>query len=357
MADIRVGIIGIEIDRSWSAIAHIPALRTVPGYRLCAVSTTRQASAAAAATHYGIPHAFAGHEALVTSPEIDLVVVTTKVPAHLDLVTAALHAGKHVYCEWPLGNGLAEAKQMAQLSKSTNARTIVGLQARVSPTFCYVRDLVSQSYVGRVLSSSLIGTGMSWGARIEAPNAYLADRRNGATMLSIPMGHTLDGICSVLGEMRQVSAILENGRTETTIIETGETIPMSAPDQVGLVGRTASGVILTSHYRAGTGPGTGLLWEIYGTSGTIRMTGMSGHAQVADLSLEGTNREGGTLEPLIVPDSYFHTTLREGPALNVAEMYHRLAQDLREGSRTCPDFDDAVARHAMLETIEATALG
>lgn len=62
-------------------------------------NTTRRESAAAAAAHYGIPHAFVGHEALVSSPDVDIVVVTVKVPAHLELVTAAMAAGKHVYCE------------------------------------------------------------------------------------------------------------------------------------------------------------------------------------------------------------------------------------------------------------------
>jgi predicted dehydrogenase len=213
MAPIRVGFIGMQIDRSWSAVAHVPALRAVPRYEIRAVSMTRQESTDAAAAHYGIPHAFAGHEALITSPEVDLVVVTTKVPAHLELVTAALEAGKHVYCEWPLGKGLAEARQMAELARTQGVRTVIGLQARVSPTVSYVRDLVRDGFVGEVLSSSLIGQSMSWGERIEAPNAYLADRRNGATMLSISIGHALNAVCSVLGEMRQVAAILANGRT------------------------------------------------------------------------------------------------------------------------------------------------
>jgi len=214
----------------------------------------------------------------------------------------------------------------------------------------------AQGYLGTVLSSSLIGTGLSWGEMINAPNAYVADRRNGATMLSIPIAHTLDAICSVLGEMRQVAAIFANGRTETTIIETGETIPMTAHDQVGLVGRIEGGAVLSAHYRGGTGPGTGLLWETYGTKGTLRVTGAGGHAQLIDLSLEGSERQDGPLAPLAVPDNYYHTDLRQGPALNVAEMYYRLACDLREGSRTCPDFDDAVTRHEMLDAIEAGEL-
>lgn len=352
MTPIRVGIIGMQIDQSWAAIAHVPALREIAGYEISAVSTTRQESAEAAAAHYGIPQAFVGHQALVTSPDVDLVAVTVKVPAHFELVTAAIEAGKHVYCEWPLGNGLAEAQQMAELARAHNVRAIVGLQACVSPTISYARDLVAEGYIGEVLSSSLIGTGISWGGVIDARNAYTADQRNGATLLSIPVGHTLDAVCSILGEFQQVSGVLANGRTEATVQETGETISMTAHDQVAVAGRTEKGALVSAHYRGGMGPGTGLLWEIYGTKGTLQITGACGHAQLVDLSLACSHDPAEPLAPLVVPDSYYHTRLREGTALNVAEMYYRFAKDIREGTHSCPDFDHAVKRHEMLNAIE-----
>ncbi|MFA7481456.1 MAG: Gfo/Idh/MocA family oxidoreductase [Vulcanimicrobiota bacterium] len=351
MTPIRVGIIGMQVDRSWGAIAHVPALRALPEYEISAVSTTRRESADAAAAHYKIPRAFVGHEALVTSPDVDLVTVTVKVPAHLELVSAAIAAGKHVFCEWPLGNGLAEAEQMAALARSAGVKTAIGLQAHVSPTISYVRDLVKDGRIGDILSSVLIGRSLTWGSRVQAPNAYTADRANGATMLSIPVGHTLDAVCSVLGELQQVTGVLAQGRTETVIEETGETIPMTAHDQIGLVARTENGVVLTTLYYGGTQPGTGLLWEIYGSSGTLRVSGEFGHMQIADLKLEGALGERTSLAPLDVPERYFHTELRQGPPLNVAELYHRFAKDLHEGTNSCPDFDHAVIRHKMLEAI------
>src|ERR1700751_244305 len=94
---IGVGIIGVEPGRSWSAVAHIPALRSLPQYRLVALSTRRQESADAAARTYGIEHAFDNYQALVSHPEVDLAVVSVKVPHHLDLVSAAIAAGKGIY--------------------------------------------------------------------------------------------------------------------------------------------------------------------------------------------------------------------------------------------------------------------
>src|SRR5439155_19659564 len=112
---------------------------------------------------FGVHLAFDNHQDLVNRPEVDVVAVTVKVPYHLELVTAALNAGKAVYCEWPLGNGLIEAETLAALAKEKGVLAVVGLQARSAPSVAYVRDLIRQGYVGEVLSTTLIGSGMGWG--------------------------------------------------------------------------------------------------------------------------------------------------------------------------------------------------
>jgi len=47
----------------------------------------------------------------------------------LEIAKAAIGAGKHVYCEWPLGNGLAEAEEMAALARTKGVLGVVGTQA------------------------------------------------------------------------------------------------------------------------------------------------------------------------------------------------------------------------------------
>ncbi len=107
---IRVGIIGANPDRGWAAQAHIPALKSLADdFEITALSTSRRESADAASKIFGVPLAFDNHYDLVNSAAVDVVAVTVKVPYHLELATAALDAGKAVYCEWPLGNGLTEA--------------------------------------------------------------------------------------------------------------------------------------------------------------------------------------------------------------------------------------------------------
>src|SRR5881296_2477067 len=168
---IRVGIIGANPDRGWAAQAHIPALKLLSNdFEITALSTTRRESAEAAGKLFGVPAAFDNHQDLVSRADVDVVAVTVKVPYHLELATAALDAGKSVYCEWPLGNGLKEAETLAALAKKKGVLAVVGLQARSAPSVAYVRDLIKQGYVGEVLSTTLIGSGMGWGPTVEPYN-------------------------------------------------------------------------------------------------------------------------------------------------------------------------------------------
>src|SRR5947208_16450107 len=94
---IRVGIIGANPDRGWAAQAHIPALKSLPDdFEITALSTSRRESADAARKLLGVPLAFDNHQDLVSSGAVDVVAVTVKVPHHLELAAAPLHAGKAV---------------------------------------------------------------------------------------------------------------------------------------------------------------------------------------------------------------------------------------------------------------------
>jgi predicted dehydrogenase len=68
---------------------------------------------------------FADVADLAASPDVDVVAVTVTVtvPHPLPIVTSAIAAEKHVYCDWPLGNGLAEAEAMARMAGECAARS------------------------------------------------------------------------------------------------------------------------------------------------------------------------------------------------------------------------------------------
>ena len=234
---VRVGIIGLSASGGFAAGAHVPALRALDGYELRGCSASSPESAAAAAAKHDVPLAFGSAELLAASDEIDLVVVTVKTPHHYELVMTALQAGKAVLCEWPLGNGSAQSAELAAEAHRRGLRTAVGLQARAAAPVLFLRDLVADGYVGEVLSTTIIGSGVTYGAHVPPAARYSLDPANGATMLSIPMGHTLDAACLVLGEFTDFTSTLTTRRPVVHDSATGEALPMSVPDQIAVSGR------------------------------------------------------------------------------------------------------------------------
>ena len=352
---VRVGIVGLTPGRSWAARAHLPALRALPEYEVVGVASSSAESAAAAARALAIPRSYASVPDLVRAPEVDIVAVTVKVPAHREIVDAALAAGKAVYCEWPLGNGLADAEAMAEAARRAGARTAVGLQARSSPTIRYVRDLVRDGFVGEVLSTTLVGSSGSMGADVPEHLVYLNDRVNGANVLTIPFGHAIDALCWVLGDMRSLSATLATRRTSYRVVETGEQRTRDIADQVMVTGTLADGTAVVAHYRGGSSLATNFRWEINGTDGDLEVTAPSGQAQAAELTLRGGRAETGGIEVMHVPPGY-RSTPEDLPsvAINVAEAYARFAQGDSVADQI-PDFDDAVRLHRLLDAIERSA--
>src|SRR5439155_976379 len=179
-----VGIIGVSPVRGWATTAHIPALRALPSYEIRALSTHSAESARAVSEAFGVTTVFSEHEQLVTRPDIDVVAVTVKVPRHRELVCAALAAGKAVYCEWPLGRDLDDARAMAALAAQQGVRTAVGLQARQAPAVEFVRELLRDGYAGEVLSTTMVGLSVPGGV-VARPNAYMLDQASGASLLTI----------------------------------------------------------------------------------------------------------------------------------------------------------------------------
>src|SRR6059036_3817373 len=192
-----VGIIGVSPVRGWAATAHIPALRALPNYEIRALSGHSAESARAIGEAFGISAVFSDHEQLVSQPDVDVVAVTVKVPHHRELVSAALSAGKAVYCEWPLGRDLDDARAMAKLAAEQGVRTVVGLQARQAPAIEFVRELLGDGYVGEVLSTTMIGVSVP-GDVVVQPNVYMLDRNSGANLLTVAVGNSLDTLNHVL---------------------------------------------------------------------------------------------------------------------------------------------------------------
>ena len=353
-----VGIIGASASRGWAAAAHIPALQALPNYEIRALSASSAESARAAGEMYGVSAVFSDHEQLVSQPDVDVVAVTVKVPRHRELVTAALAAGKAVYCEWPLGRDLDDAQAMAKLASERDVRTVVGLQGRQAPAIQFVQELLDDGYVGDVLSTTIVGLSLAGDTVINA-NAYMLDNDNGANLLTIAVGHSIDTLNHVLGEFADLSALSDLRRPRITIEETGEQIRKTASDQIAVIGTLTSGATASVHVREAVAGGTGFLWEINGSDGTLRITAdapLPGIFPVTVAGAHGPNEPAELAVPAALAQKWPALTSLQGtPAFNVGRVYAAFAADRDHGTRTVPDFADAVRRHEVIAAIERSA--
>ncbi|MFI9722884.1 Gfo/Idh/MocA family protein [Streptomyces sp. NPDC052396] len=359
---IRVGVIGASPERGWAARAHVPALMALPEYEISAVGTSRPESARAAARQFGAAHAFTDARQLAEHPEVDLVVITVKVPAHAELVEAALAAGKHVYCEWPLARTTEEADTLTQSARTAGVHHVIGLQARFAPAIAYARDLVAGGHVGRVTSATVYAArGKGAGGRIPAWAAYTLQHDNGAGTLEVAGGHTLDALQHVLGNVSDLSATLSVQHPVCTIAETGEVVEATSPDHLLLNATLTDGAVVSAHIHDTKGTDARTRLEISGTKGDLAITstaaGGPAGIQIGELRLLGTDVSDGTWRELPIPSRY-HLTSGIGPAaegVNVAQMYARLALDLHTGSRSVPDFEAGLRLHRLLDVIRLSA--
>jgi predicted dehydrogenase len=353
-----VGIVGVSPFRGWAAAAHIPALRALPNYEIRALSAHSADSARAAGEVFGVSAVFSDHEQMVAQADVDVVAVTVKVPHHLELVSAALAAGKAVYCEWPLGRDLDDARAMAALAAKQGVRTVVGLQARQAPAIQFVQALLADGYVGEVLSTTMVGLSVPGDVVVQA-NAYMLDAANGANVVTIALGHSLDTLSFVLGEFADLSAVSDLRRPLIAIEETGEQMVKTASDQVAVIGTLTTGATASVHIREAVAGGTGFLWEINGTDGTLRITAPAAYPEIVPLTVWGARGRNEPAE-LAVPATLTQKwpaldSLEGAPAYNVGLAYAAFAADIDNGTHSTPDFADAVARHEVIAAIQRSA--
>jgi len=349
---IRVGIVGVNPSRGFASIAHIPAMQALPEFEITAVCTTRQESAEAAARHLRVPLAFADPAKLAQHPDVDLVTVSVKVPDHYVPVMAAIEAGKHVYCEWPLGRNTDEAARMLAAAERNGVRHAVGLQGQVSPAINYTKDLIADGYVGRVLSATMIACAPNWGATID--RAYQADRANGANLLTITGGHTVDALCHCLGEFQELTAFVVSQRDRIPLEGTGEIVTKTSPDQLVVNGIVGDGAVVSFQVRGGMRRGTEFLFEVHGEEGDLQLTATSrASMQRQELNLKGARGDSSALADLTIPGKYRWVPegVQPDSRYNVAQLYVRLGESIRDGKPVSPGFDAAVTRHRLLDAI------
>lgn len=355
---LRVGIIGGSVNNGWARGTHIPAIEHLDNLELTAVGTSNMESARKSAEVFQAAHAFDQVEELAQHPDVDLVVISINVKEHYEAVKAAIPAGKPIYCEWPLGSSTAEALDMQQWVESHQLPNAIGLQARQAPAVHYIKDLLAEGYVGKVLSANLKVFIDGMGGVADKSTAYLFDRKIGGNLFTIVGGHNIDAFTYMLGNFRELSATAAQQFPEVELTDIGKVIPKTTDDQILVTGKLTSGAAASIHIQGGVRHQTGLTLEIFGDKGTIVL-----HApatiQFGSYQLQGAGADDTELHELTIPDTYYHVPepLKSdaGLVLNVAQVYSKFTEDIRNGTSLTPGFAEAVQLHRLLDAIEKAA--
>ena len=224
---------------------------------LTAVCTTRADSAEAARRAWGARLAFDDWRKMVASPEIEAVAVVVRVPSHYQPTKAALEAGKHVYCEWPLGRTTAEAVELTALAEARGLVTAIGLQARVNPAVMHLKELLEAGFVGEVMAVhvSLLRDGV-----LTRPphRTWQRDAELGANTLTIANGHTVDAMRFVTGDFSRLKVSTRDlgDAVEVRIRDNGIGIPTEIRDKL------FQPFFTTKPTGEGTGLGLSISWDI-----------------------------------------------------------------------------------------------
>lgn len=281
-----VGMVGY----AFMGVAHSQAWRNAPHFfdlplrpDMAAIAGRDEAAVTAAATRLGWSSVETDWKALVTRDDIDLVDICTPGDTHAEIAIAALAAGKHVLCEKPLANSVAEAVAMAEAAEQARANgqlAMVGFTYRRVPAIQLARQLVADGRIGAVrhVRAQYL---QDWIADANAPLSWRLDKQKaGSGALGDIGAHIIDLAQFVTGEsVTGVSAILETFVHERPVAESSSglhgtagtsTGPVTVDDAAIFLGRMSGGGLATFEAtRFAWGRKNAIRLEINGSAGSL----------------------------------------------------------------------------------------
>src|SRR5215475_2222849 len=261
-----VGIIGCG---TISGI-YMHNMRRFPGLKLVACADVREDAARSAAAKYSI--SARGIDALLASPDIDVVVNLTVPAAHFAVSHAALSAGKHVFSEKPLcteserGRELVSEAQRRGLKLGCAPDTFLGAAGRLA------RELIDRGTIGKVLSGTCFL--MSHGMEHWHPDPEFFFKPGGGPILDMAP-YYLAALVNLIGPVASVRACTSTGFAERIVTANGprkgHAIKVETPTTAMALVRFASGADIVfamswDVWRHGHSP-----IELYGTEGSLRV--------------------------------------------------------------------------------------
>lgn len=347
---IKLGIVGLSAKGSWASRAHLGYLTSTSHYKIVALQNSSKASAEEATKKYDLKNVatYGDIKDLVNDSNVNMVIVSVKVPEHFALAEPAILAKKDIFVEWPLGKTLAEAEYLAKIAHENGVKTLVGLQARQNPTIRKAKAMIDAGELGDILGTTMNASGMIFGPTAPADfPVYALPVENGANLVTIPAGHAMDALCYVLGEFSSLQATLANNRPTISLVDADgkevRKVEKSAHDYMAVIGSLKKGGVASVVYQGGTSnTNKNFYWEINGTKGSLVMEGPVGHVQMFQPTLKFVSSEqGAELKAVEVTQAKDFT-------YNVGSAYDAFAG---KGDGHATTFEDAVVRHRMIEAI------
>ncbi|SNT31097.1 Predicted dehydrogenase [Actinomadura meyerae] len=276
MTTVGVGMVG----HAFMGRAHSQAWRSVGpffGPPLTPVMTALAGRSAdrvrAAADALGWASVETDWKELLRRDDVQLVDICTPGDSHAEIAVAALDAGKHVLCEKPLANSVAEAEAMAaaaERARERGIRSMVGFNYRRVPAVTLARRLVEEGRIGTVrhVRAQYL---QDWLADPAAPFTWRLDRdRAGSGSLGDIGAHIIDTAQFITGQsLVGVSALMDTFVPERPL-PGGGTAQVTVDDAALFIGRTDGGALASFEAtRFATGRKNSLRIEVSGSSGAL----------------------------------------------------------------------------------------
>jgi predicted dehydrogenase len=280
------------VGHAFMGAAHSQAWRTAPRFfdlpldpTMSVVCGRDAGRAAEAAGRLGWAESATDWRAVVARDDIDLIDICTPGDSHAEIAVAALEAGKHVLCEKPLANTVAEAELMAAAAERAHAagvRAMVGFTYRRVPAIAFARQLVAEGRIGEVrhVRAQYL---QDWIADPQAPHSWRLDKERagsgalgdiGAHIVDLTQFITRDRITEVSGQLatfvkeRPVAAA--HSGLSGTAGGAGETAPVTVDDAAVFLAKFTGGAVgVFEATRFATGRKNAIRIEINGSLGSL----------------------------------------------------------------------------------------
>jgi predicted dehydrogenase len=366
------GFMGAAHSQGWRVA---PRFFDLPAHPEMALLVGRRAeSVQAAADQWGWAETSTDWRSAVARDDIDVVDIVTPGQSHVEIALAALAAGKHVLCEKPLANTVAEAEAMAdaaELAATRGVFAMVGFTYRRVPAATLARDLVASGAVGEIRQVRAAYL-QDWLVDPEVPLAWrLQKHLAGSGALGDIGAHAIDLAQFITGQrLREVSGVIETFVKERPLVQSSSGLSGTASTERGEVtvddvalftGRFDGGALGSFEAtRMSTGRKNALRIEIAGDKGAISF-------DLEDLNALGfydatapAARQGFTRILVTEPEHpYLSAWWPAGHLLGYEHGFTHQAKDFVEGvvvgSQPEPSFADGLHVQRVLAAVENSA--